>query len=154
MADEEVKYQAFDGDVDDEESLLRQTQQARVRIVNLILDDPQAHKDLKTVDRLGSLLNDVDKQIISKRRVAAAQKNSEANQDLANALNSILMQRGNIKIRRHDEEIDETQGYQPPVPVIPNVEVTEGELAPVGEQIDVRSIMTAAFARPEHGEQD
>ena len=110
MADEEVKYQAFDGDVDDEESLLRQTQQARVRIVNLILDDPQAHKDLKTVDRLGSLLNDVDKQIISKRRVAAAQKNSEANQDLANALNSILMQRGNIKIRRHDEEIDETQG--------------------------------------------
>lgn len=154
MADEEVKYQAFDGDVDDEESLLRQTQQARVRIVNLILDDPQAHKDLKTVDRLGSLLNDVDKQIISKRRVAAAQKNSEANQDLANALNSILMQRGNIKIRRHDEEIDETQGYQPPVPVIPNVEVTEGELAPVGEQIDVRSIMTAAFARPEQGEQD
>lgn len=100
--------------MDDEESLLRQTQQARVRIVNLILDDPQAHKDLKTVDRLGSLLNDVDKQIISKRRVAAAQKNSEANQDLANALNSILMQRGNIKIRRHDEEIDETQGYQPP----------------------------------------
>ncbi|ENY3894891.1 hypothetical protein ACFXH4_000095 [Shigella flexneri] len=154
MADEEVKYQAFDGDVDDEESLLRQTQQARVRIVNLILDDPQAHKDLKTVDRLGSLLNDVDKQIISKRRVAAAQKNSEANQDLANALNSILMQRGNIKIRRHDEEIEETQGYQPPVPVIPNVEVTEGELAPVGEQIDVRSIMTAAFARPEQGEQD
>lgn len=154
MADEEVKYQAFDGDVDDEESLLRQTQQARVRIVNLILDDPQAHKDLKTVDRLGSLLNDVDKQIISKRRVAAAQKNSEANQDLANALNSILMQRGNIKIRRHDEEIDETQGYQPPVPVIPDVEVTEGELAPVGEQIDVKSIMTAAFARPEQGEQD
>lgn len=154
MADEEVKYQAFDGDVDDEESLLRQTQQARVRIVNLILDDPQAHKDLKTVDRLGSLLNDVDKQIISKRRVAAAQKNSEANQDLANALNSILMQRGNIKIRRHDEGIDETQGYQPPVPAIPNVEVTEGELAPVGEQIDVRSIMTAAFARPEQGEQD
>lgn len=154
MADEEVKYQAFDGDVDDEESLLRQTQQARVRIVNLILDDPQAHKDLKTVDRLGSLLNDVDKQIISKRRVAAAQKNSEANQDLANALNSILMQRGNIKIRRHDEEIEETQGYQPPVPVIPDVEVTEGELAPVGEQIDVRSIMTAAFARPEQGEQD
>ncbi len=154
MADEEVKYQAFDGDVDDEESLLRQTQQARVRIVNLILDDPQAHKDLKTVDRLGSLLNDVDKQIISKRRVAAAQKNSEANQDLANALNSILMQRGNIKIRRHDEEVEETQGYQPPVPVIPDVEVTEGELAPVGEQIDVRSIMTAAFARPEQGEQD
>lgn len=154
MADEEVKYQAFDGDVDDEESLLRQTQQARVRIVNLILDDPQAHKDLKTVDRLGSLLNDVDKQIISKRRVAAAQKNSEANQDLANALNSILMQRGNIKIRRHDEEIEETKGYQPPVPVIPDVEVTEGELAPVGEQIDVRSIMTAAFARPEQGEQD
>nr|DAO89079.1 MAG TPA: hypothetical protein [Caudoviricetes sp.] len=154
MADEEVKYQAFDGDVDDEESLLRQTQQARVRIVNLILDDPQAHKDLKTVDRLGSLLNDVDKQIISKRRVAAAQKNSEANQDLANALNSILMQRGNIKIRRHDEEIEESQGYQPPVPVIPDVEVTEGELAPVGEQIDVRSIMTAAFARPEQGEQD
>ncbi|HCM8676919.1 TPA: hypothetical protein N4790_004667, partial [Shigella sonnei] len=137
-----------------EESLLRQTQQARVRIVNLILDDPQAHKDLKTVDRLGSLLNDVDKQIISKRRVAAAQKNSEANQDLANALNSILMQRGNIKIRRHDEEIEESQGYQPPVPVIPDVEVTEGELAPVGEQIDVRSIMTAAFARPEQGEQD
>lgn len=154
MADEEVKYQAFDGDVDDEESLLRQTQQARVRIVNLILDDPQAHKDLKTVDRLGSLLNDVDKQIISKRRVAAAQKNSEANQDLANALNSILMQRGNIKIRRHDEEVEESQGYQPPVPVIPDVEVTEGELAPVGEQIDVRSIMTAAFARPEQGEQD
>lgn len=154
MADEEVKYQAFDGDVDDEESLLRQTQQARVRIVNLILDDPQAHKDLKTVDRLGSLLNDVDKQIISKRRVAAAQKNSEANQDLANALNSILMQRGNIKIRRHDEETEETQGYQPPVPVIPDVEVTEGELAPVGEQIDVKSIMTAAFARPEQGEQD
>lgn len=154
MADEEVKYQAFDGDVDDEESLLRQTQQARVRIVNLILDDPQAHKDLKTVDRLGSLLNDVDKQIISKRRVAAAQKNSEANQDLANALNSILMQRGNIKIRRHDEEIEESQGYQPPVPVIPDVEVTEGELAPVGEQIDVKSIMTAAFARPEQGEQD
>lgn len=154
MADEEVKYQAFDGDVDDEESLLRQTQQARVRIVNLILDDPQAHKDLKTVDRLGSLLNDVDKQIISKRRVAAAQKNSEANQDLANALNSILMQRGNIKIRRHDEEVEETQGYQPPVPVIPDVEVTEGELAPVGEQIDVKSIMTAAFARPEQGEQD
>lgn len=154
MADEEVKYQAFDGDVDDEESLLRQTQQARVRIVNLILDDPQAHKDLKTVDRLGSLLNDVDKQIISKRRVAAAQKNSEANQDLANALNSILMQRGNIKIRRHDEEIEETQGYQPPVPAIPNVEVTEGELAPVGEQIDVKSIMMAAFARPVQDEQD
>lgn len=154
MADEEVKYQAFDGDVDDEESLLRQTQQARVRIVNLILDDPQAHKDLKMVDRLGSLLNDVDKQIISKRRVAAAQKNSEANQDLANALNSILMQRGNIKIRRHDEEIEETQGYQPPVPVIPDVEVTEGELAPVGEQIDVKSIMMAAFARPEQDEQD
>lgn len=154
MADEEVKYQAFDGDVDDEESLLRQTQQARVRIVNLILDDPNAHKDLKTVDRLGSLLNDVDKQIISKRRVAAAQKNSEANQDLANALNSILMQRGNIKIRRHDEEVEQNQGYQPPVPNIPNVEVSEGELAPVGEQIDVKSIMTSAFARPEQGEQD
>ena len=64
------------------------------------------------------------------------------------------MQRGNIKIRRHDEEIEETQGYQPPVPAIPYVEVTEGELAPVGEQIDVKSIMMAAFARPEQDEQD
>ena len=154
MAEEEVKYQALDGEVDDEESLLRQTQQARVRIVNLILDDPNAHKDLKTVDRIGTLLNDLDKQIISKRRVAAAQKNSEANQDLANALNTILMQRGNVKIKRHDEEPDENNGYQPTLPDIPNVEISDGELAPVGEQIDVKSIMTAAFARPSSDEPD
>ncbi|EJT5727268.1 hypothetical protein N3M33_005177, partial [Escherichia coli] len=47
---EEVKYQAFDGDVDNEDSLLRQTQQLRVKLVTDMVNDGEVHKDLKAVD--------------------------------------------------------------------------------------------------------
>ena len=62
---EEVKYQAFDGDVDNEDSLLRQTQQLRVKLVTDMVNDGEVHKDLKAVDRIERLINGIDKQVIN-----------------------------------------------------------------------------------------
>ncbi|EIN7676968.1 hypothetical protein LPQ46_004541, partial [Salmonella enterica] len=75
---EEVKYQAFDGDVDNEDSLLRQTQQLRVKLVTDMVNDGEVHKDLKAVDRIERLINGIDKQVMTKRKIKAAEKGAEA----------------------------------------------------------------------------
>ncbi|QVW56100.1 hypothetical protein pEaSNUABM10_00237 [Erwinia phage pEa_SNUABM_10] len=145
---EEVKYQAFDGDVDDEESLLRQTRQARIRVANLIMEDENVHKDKDLVNSLEKMLSGVDRQILGKRRAEAAQKTAGAAQDVANALNSVVLGRPGVRIQRHDDNNEENTGYQPALPNVPKQEHKEGELAPVGEKIDVNAIMAVAFARP------
>lgn len=154
---EEVKYQAFDGDVDNEDSLLRQTQQLRVKLVTDMVNDGQVHKDLKAVDRIERLINGIDKQVMTKRKIKAAERGAEATQDLANSLNGFLMNRAGVGIKRHDDEEDLNNGYQPTVPQIAAVRPPkEGELAPVGEKIDVDQIMSTAFAnrRPDSDDED
>lgn len=151
---EEVKYQAFDGDVDDEESLLRQVQQARLRIANRIMEDDHAALDSKLVNSLDKMLNGMDKQILGKRRAEAAQKTAGAAQDVANALNNVVLGRPGVRIQRLDDAPEENTGYQPAIPNIPAREHKEGELAPVGEKIDVESIMAVAFARPDSSDEE
>lgn len=151
---EEVKYQAFDGNVDDEDSLLRETQQLRVRLANDMAAEAGVHKDLKAVDSIDRLLNSVDKQIMTKRKIQAAVKGAEATQDLANGLNNFLMQRAGVGIKRHDGPPAENTGYQPPRPQIELIEMNPGQLAPVGDAIDVSNIMSAAYSRVEQTSED
>ncbi|ANZ50668.1 hypothetical protein STRATTON_243 [Erwinia phage vB_EamM_Stratton] len=151
---EEVKYQAFDGNVDDEDSLLRETQQLRIRLANDMAAEPKVHTDLKAVDRIDRLLNSVDKQIMSKRKIKAAEKGAEATQDVANALNGFLMQRAGVGIKRHDAPPSENTGYQPPLPQIDDVEMNPGQLAPVGDAIDVGNIMASAYSRAKQTSED
>lgn len=151
---EEVKYQAFDGNVDDEDSLLRETQQLRIRLANDMAAESQVHKDLKAVDRIDRLLNSVDKQILSKRKIKAAEKGAEATQDVANALNGFLMQRAGVGIKRHDAPPEENVGYQPPRPRIENIDMNPGQLAPVGDAIDVGHIMQSAYSRSKQTSED
>lgn len=154
---EEVKYQAFDGDVDNEDSLLRQTQQLRVKLVTDMVNETEVHKDLKAVDRIERLINGIDKQVMTKRKISAAEKGAEATQDLANSLNGFLMTRAGIGIKRHDDDNDLNTGYQPTIPTIAAKRPPkDGELAPVGEQVDVTTIMAASFAkhRPQEDDED
>ncbi|HHS7556428.1 TPA: hypothetical protein ACTPQ1_004720 [Salmonella enterica] len=158
MSSEEVKYQAFDGDVDNEDSLLRQTQQLRIKLVTDMVNDGQIHKDLKAVDRVERLINGIDKQVMTKRKIKAAERGAEATQDLANSLNGFLMQRAGVRIARHDDTPEDLNGgYQPTVPEIAGSRpIKDGELAPVGEKIDVDAIMSAAFSsrRPQDDDED
>ncbi|QVW55254.1 hypothetical protein pEaSNUABM29_00214 [Erwinia phage pEa_SNUABM_29] len=154
---EEVKYQAFDGDVDNEDSLLRQTQQLRVKIVTDMTNEAGFHTDLKAIDRVERLINGIDKQVMTKRKIKAAEKGAEATSDLANSLNGFLMQRGGLHIGRHDDTPEDLNGgYQPVIPEIVAARPTkDGELAPVGEKVDVDSIMAAAFkSRPQDDDED
>lgn len=151
---EEVNYQAFDGNVDDDDSLLRETQQLRVRIVNDMAAEAQVHRDLKSIDRIDRLLNSVDKQILTRHKIKAAEKGAAATQDVANALNGFLMQRAGVGIKRHDEISSENTGYQPPLPQIDNVEMNPGQLAPVGDTIDVSQIMASAYSREKASSED
>lgn len=151
---EEVKYQAFDGEVDDEESLLRQVQQARLKIANDIMSEPKVHMDSKLVGSLDKMLNGIDKQVLGKRRAEAANKSAGAQQDVANALNNWVREKRGARIERHDgPPSDENTGYQPPLPSVPDGGQGEGELAPVGEKIDVNQIMAAAFAQRPVGDE-
>ncbi|ANZ48528.1 hypothetical protein BIZ78_gp047 [Erwinia phage vB_EamM_Caitlin] len=153
--DVKVAYQAFDGDVDDEESLLRQTQQARIKISNDLMQVPQMHLDSKLVSSLVKMLDGVDKQVLGKRRAEAADKSAGAQQDVANALNNWVRDKRGARIERHDGPPDgQNSGYQPAVPHIPDGEHGEGELAPVGEKIDVELIMKTAFAQRPVGDED
>lgn len=151
----EVQYQAFDGELDDE-SLLRQTQQARVRIANHILETKDAHADSKLVGSLAKMIDGIDKQVLGKRRAEAADKTAGAQQDVANALNDWVRDKRGARIERHDAPIEgQNSGYQPTVPFIPAGNQGEGELAPVGEKVDVEQIMRSAFAsRPVADEDD
>lgn len=153
---EEVQYQAFDGEVDDEESLLRQTQQARIRIANGIMGEQGVHKDKELVNSLQKMLDGIDKQVLGKRRAEAANKTAGAAQDVANALNGWVREKRAPRLSRHDELPEENAGYQPPVPPVPKGNIKEGELAPVGEKVDVETIMATAFAqqRPDQSEED
>lgn len=145
---EEVQYQAFDGEVDDEESLLRQVQLARLKIANDIMAEPKVHADPKLVSSLDKMLNGIDKQVLGKRRAEAANKSAGAQQDVANALNNWVREKRGARIERHDGPPEgENTGYQPPIPIIPDGGQAEGELAPVGEKIDVNQIMATAFSQ-------
>lgn len=146
---EEVKYQAFDGEVDDNESLLRQTRQARIRIANSLMEVNNIHLDKDLVGSLEKMLSGVDRQILGKQRAEAATKTAGAAQDVANALNNVVLGRPGVRIQRLDEAPEENSGYHPPLPNVPSREHKEGELAPVGEKIDVEAIMAVAFARPD-----
>lgn len=150
-----VKYQAFDGEVDDAESLLRQTRQARIRIANEIMSMDGVHKDKDLVGSLEKMLSGVDKQVLGKQRAEAASKSAGAQQDVANALNSWVRDKRGARIERHDTPPDgENSGYQPTIPHIPDGDQGEGELAPVGEKIDVEQIMKTAFAQRPVGDED
>lgn len=150
----EVKYQAFDGELDDE-SLLRQTQQARMRIANRIMEDDSAALDSKLVGSLSKMIDGIDKQVLGRRRAEAADKSAGAQQDVANALNDWVRDKRGARIERHDGPPEgENSGYQPTVPHIPDGGQDEGELAPVGEKIDVELIMKTAFAQRPIGDED
>lgn len=150
----EVKYQAFDGELDDE-SLLRQTQQARMRIANRIMEDDNAALDSKLVGSLSKMIDGIDKQVLGRRRAEAADKSAGAQQDVANALNNWVREKRGARIERHDGPPEgENSGYQPTIPQIPDGGQGEGELAPVGEKIDVEQIMRSAFAQRPVGDED
>lgn len=152
---EEVKYQAFDGEVNDEESLLRQTQQARIRIANQIMEEPCVHKDKDLVNSLNKMLDGVDKQVLGKRRAAAADKSAGAAVDVATALNTWVREKRGARIERHDGPPEgENSGYQPTIPSIPDGGQGAGELAPVGEKVDVEQIMKVAFSQRPVGDED
>ncbi|ANZ48805.1 hypothetical protein BIZ83_gp048 [Erwinia phage vB_EamM_ChrisDB] len=150
-----VKYQAFDGEVDDVESLLRQTRQARIRIANDIMAEQGVHKDKDLVGSLEKMLAGVDKQILGKQRAEAASKSAGAQQDVANALNNWVRDKRGARIERHDGPPEgENSGYQPAIPHIPDGGQGEGELAPVGEKVDVEQIMKTAFSQRPVDEDD
>lgn len=134
-------------DLTNEEAILEATRAVRLRIANQILLTGDISEDEKKVNSLGKMLDGLDKQIFTARRVASLDKAADAASDVANAFNNFLSRQGTRVVRHNGDENKNTDGYRPVVPEIPLVELKEGELAPVGEKIDVEGIISTAFAR-------
>lgn len=136
-------------DLTNEEAILEATRSVRLRIANQILLSGDISEDEKKINSLGKMLDGLDKQIFTGRRVASLDKAADAASDVANAFNNFLSKQGTRVVRHSGDENRNTDGYRPTIPDIPLVELKEGELAPVGEKIDVEGIISTAFARRE-----
>ena len=136
-------------DLTNEEAILEATRSVRLRVANQILLSGDISEDEKKINSLGKMLDGLDKQIFTGRRVAALDKAADAASDVANAFNNFLTKQGSRVIRHDGDEKGNPDGYRPTVPDIPMVELKEGELAPVGEKVDVESIISTAFRRPD-----
>lgn len=143
MSVEEKKIK-YEGDIDDDDALMRHTQHLRIAVIDQLMDQSGYANDPKAVGSLQKMMDGIDKQVLGKRRAAAADKSNAINSDLANTLNEWVTQKAGARIQRHDEAPE--TGYRPPAADIPSVAHGEGELAPVGELINVEDIMKAAFA--------
>lgn len=145
----------FNGDINNEDDVLRFTQQARALALNQLLQTKDLGNDPKAVNSLSKLVDGMDKQVLTKRRIATAEKANEISGDVANTLNQWVTGKAGAKIQRHDATGADT-GHRPMVPLLPSATHKDGELAPVGAQVDVELIMKTAFSqrRPEDDEDD
>lgn len=145
--EEKLPHQSFDGDIADDAALERHTQRVRVTIVDAIMNKPAAALDKDEINSLNKMLSGIDSQVTNRRRIAAQEKSAEKTGDLANAIAQVLGDRLGAKIQRHDDVPEEGEGYHPTIPDIPSANHADGELAPVGESIDVEEILNSEFSK-------
>lgn len=143
----------FNGDITNDDDALRFTQLARMFALNQVMNIKDLGADPKAVSSLAKLADGMDKQILTKRRIATAEKANEISGDMANTLNMWVKDKAGAKIQRHDAPGGDT-GYRPVIPVLPSATHKEGELAPVGSQVDVEAIMRTAFSQRPLDEDD
>jgi hypothetical protein len=143
----------FNGDINNEDDVLRYTQQVRLMALNQIAQIHNVGADPKAVNSLAKLADGMDKQVLTKRRIATAEKANEISGDMANTLNQWVTGKAGAKIQRHDAPGSDT-GHRPAIPVLPTAIHKEGELAPVGSQVDVEAIMRTAFGQRRPSDED
>ena len=156
MSGEEIPAEVivgFNGDITNEDDALRFTQLARMFALNQVLGIKDMGTDPKAVWSLAQIADGMDTPILTLRRIATAQKANEISSDVANTLNQWVTGKAGAKIQRHDAPSSDT-GYRPVIPVLPSKVHKEGELAPVGTQVDVEAIMRTAFSQRPIDEDD
>lgn len=134
---------------DNDDSILDYTNRIRVNLANQMLsgESKVSVNDNKAMRTLTTLLKDADSQVISKKRVAAAEKTADGFSDIATALDSYLKNQTDQtgeKFQRHDG--DDDAGAETGLPDVsnlklPNNQFIEGQLEPSGTEIDIEDIM-------------
>lgn len=145
--EEKLPHQTFNGDIADDVAVERHTQRIRVTVADAIMSKPAASLDKDEINSLNKMLSGIDSQVTNRRRIAAQEKSAEKTGDLANAIAQVLGDRLGAKIQRHDDAPTEGEGYHPVIPDIPSATHADGELAPVGEAIDVEEILNSEFSK-------
>ncbi|QXO09675.1 hypothetical protein pEaSNUABM11_00251 [Erwinia phage pEa_SNUABM_11] len=143
----------FNGDINNEDDVLRFTQQVRMLALNQVSLTKDLGSDHKAINSLAKLADGMDKQVLTKKRIATAEKANEISSDVANTLNQWVTGKAGAKIQRHDAPGADT-GHRPMIPILPSVIHKEGELAPVGSQVDVEQIMKTAFSQRRPTDED
>lgn len=141
-------------DAADEEAVLRRTQDLRLRIVSRMAAQTDIHHDVKMLAQLDKFLAGADKQVLNLRRLKVMERGADAAESVAQTLDRYVAERG-AKLARHDAP-PEAGDYRPTVPTLPKFEMKDGELDPVGQNIDVEEIIHKSLEkmRPEISDQD
>lgn len=137
----------YTGAIDDDDAILNHTKRARLTVLDSIMVKDASQLSDKEIANIGKMADGVDKQILTKKRLDVASQGNEKIGDLANVLNNLVIGQAGVKITRHDDDAADVDGYQPVVPEIPRANFIAGELAAVGESIDVESIIRDEFDR-------
>ncbi len=134
-----------------DDTLLDYTNNIRMNLANQMMtgEDKVSVDDSKGMRTLLTLLKDADSQVISKKRISAAEKSAEGFADLATALDGYLKKQATVtgnKFKRHDGDEDIIEGEIIGAPNvaslnIPKKEFIKGQLAPSGAEVDIEDIM-------------
>lgn len=142
----ELLHVGFDGAVDDDDAILNHTKRARLTVLDgIMVGKPASGLSDKEIANLAKMADGLDKQILTKKRLDVASQGNEKIGDLANVLNNLVIGQAGVKITRHDDETPDADGYSPTIPDIPDANFIAGELSPVGETIDVDTIIREEF---------
>ncbi len=136
---------SFQGAIEDDDAILNHTKRVRLTVLDAIMSKPALGLSDKEIANLGKMADGIDKQVLSKKRLDVQQQGNEKIGDLANVLNNLVIGQAGVKITRHDDDHTDTEGYQPTIPEIPEAKFIAGELAAVGESIDVEAIIRDEF---------
>jgi len=139
-------------DPTNEDDVLKRTQDLRLRIAAKMSCDQNIQSDMKALAQLNKLIDGADKQVFSSRKMRLMERDTAAAESVAAVLDRYVTESG-ATIKRHDG--DEPAGdYRPQRPQLPNFQMKEGELAPVGQTVDVDSIMATALQKLRPGDED
>lgn len=136
----------------DEAAVLQRTQDLRMRIVSRIAAQSDVHHDVKMLGQLEKLLTSADKQVLNLRRLKVMERGADAAESVAQTLDRYVAERG-AKLARHDAP-PEDGDYRPTVPTLPKFEMKDGELDPVGQNIDVEEIIHKSLEKMRPGTAD
>lgn len=121
------------------------TSKIRRAVISEIISDKSNVSDPKVGGLLAKLVDGIDKQVFNRRRADAADAMAKGIGDLAGALDKLVIKGGISFSRPPDDE--EVEYREVEVPDLPEVDLPEGVLDPVGSNVDVVKLMQDDFER-------